>query len=328
MGKEVPGVEDDFGIRRIGEGGENNLLSVVTNDLLPPHFFVTSRALGRLLDDADGLIVSGEVPSSARILRCHSLCCRLNAAHPHSHIRPFARMKLPPFLLALLPLSPVVAAENPGTLIFQDDFARSESQEKTDEPGNGWGTNSKSRAKGHKQVDLRDGAMYIYLHPEADHAVSVTHPAEFRNGAVALRFMLEDARDSLGLDFADLQCKEVHAGHLFAARVSPKQVLMQDLKTGNMRLDIHTARQAKQKLSAEQQQAIKNTQKTVPLPIKVGQWHDLLVTVAGDQLSVAVDGKVVGSFKSPGFAHPTKRMLRLAVPRNAVVDDVKIWRKE
>ena len=230
--------------------------------------------------------------------------------------------------LSLLAASPLAAAENHGRLIFQDDFARTESQEKTDEPGNGWTTNSKARAKGNKQVDLRDGAMHIFLHPEANHAVSVTHVAELTDGAVTMRFMLEDARDSLGLDFADLQCKDVHAGHLFAARVSAKQVLLQDLKTGNMRLDIHTARQAKQKLSAEQQQALKGKQKAVPQPIAIGQWHDLLVKIAGDELSVTLDGKMVGSFKSPGIAHPTKRTLRLAVPRNAVVDDVKIWREE
>ena len=49
--------------------------------------------------------------------------------------------------------------------------------------------------------------------------------------------------------------------------------------------------------------------------------------VAADELSVMIDGQPMGTFKSPGIAHPTKRMLRLAVPRNAVVDDVKIWRK-
>jgi hypothetical protein len=228
--------------------------------------------------------------------------------------------------LALFMWSRLAAADAPGRLIFQDDFARTESQEKTDEPGNGWTTNSKARAKGNKQVDLRDGAMHIFISPEADHAVSVAHTVEFTDGAVAMRFMLEDARDSLGLDFADLQCKEVHAGHLFAVRLTPKQVVFQDLKTGGMRLDIQTARQAKQKLSAEQEQALKGKQKTVPQALALGQWHDVLVKVAGDELSVTLDGKLIGSLKSPGIAHPMKRMLRLAVPRNAVVDDVKIWR--
>lgn len=237
-------------------------------------------------------------------------------------------MKFAALALSLLAASPLLRAEDLGRIIFQDDFARNESQEQTDEPGNGWTTNSKARAKGHKQVDLRDGAMYIFVHAEADHAVSVAHAAEFTNGAVALRFKLEDARDSLGLDFADLQCKEVHAGHLFAARVNPKQVIFQDLKTGNMRLDIQEARQAKKKLTPEQEQALKGKQKTVPQTIALNTWHDLLVKVAGDELSITLDGKTVGAFTSPGIGHPTKRMLRLAVPRNAVVDDVKIWRKE
>lgn len=215
-----------------------------------------------------------------------------------------------------------------GKLIFQDDFERNESQENKDEPGNGWSTNSKSRAKGNKQVDLRQGAMYIYTHAEADHAASVTHTAEFTDGTVTMRFMLEHEADSLGLNFADPECKEVHAGHLFAARIHPKQVLLQDLKTGNMRLDIREARQAKRTLTSEQQQAIKGKEKAFAFPLAIGQWHDLQATVSGDRLSLAIDGQDVATFSSPGIAHPTKRMLRLAVPRSAVVDEIKIWQKE
>ncbi|MEO6244908.1 MAG: hypothetical protein ABIQ12_05690, partial [Opitutaceae bacterium] len=182
--------------------------------------------------------------------------------------------------LAALALTPLLAADNLGTLIFQDDFNRTESQEKTDEPGNGWTTNSKARAKDDKQVDLRNGAMHIHLSPRADHAVSVAHAAEFTDGAVALRFKLEDARDSLGLDFADLAFKDVHAGHLFAARVSPKQVQLQDLATGNMRLDISEARKAKTKLTEEQQKALVGKNKNVPAALALNQWHDLLVKIS------------------------------------------------
>jgi hypothetical protein len=177
-------------------------------------------------------------------------------------------------------------------------------------------------------VDLRDGALHIFISPRADHAVSVTHPMEFRDGAVALRFKLDDARDSLGLNFADLQFKEVWAGHLFAAKVSAKEVELTDLKSGNMRLDIRTARTEKKPLTKEQQQALVGKTKKFPHTTTLGQWHDLLVTVTGDELSLTLDGRPVGSHRSPGIAHPTKRMLRLSVPRNAVVDDVKIWRKQ
>lgn len=221
-----------------------------------------------------------------------------------------------------------LSAADKGTLIFEDAFERNESQETTDEPGNGWGTNSKSRAKGHKQVDLRDGAMYIFTHSEADHAASVTHPAEFRDGVVRIRFLLEDERDNLGLNFADLQCKEVHAGHLFVARIGPKDVLLQDLKTGNMRLDIREARLAKQPLNSEQQAALKGTTTSTQHATSIGQWHEAEVTIRGDTLAIAVDGQPLAALKSPGIAHPTKRLLRLAVPRNAVVDDLRIWRTE
>ncbi|MBI3882633.1 MAG: hypothetical protein HY301_21545 [Verrucomicrobia bacterium] len=233
--------------------------------------------------------------------------------------------------LVLLPLiaaltTPVFAADL-GKLIFQDDFNRAETRKNTDDPGNGWGTNSKSRAKGDQQVDLKDGALRIHLSPRADHAVSVTHTAEFTDGAVTLRFMLEEAQDSLGLDFADAQCKEVHAGHLCAAKVTPKQVQLIDHKTGAMRADIHDARTAKKPLTGEQQKAVAGKTKNVDRTTAIGEWHELQVKIEGDEISLAIDGQAVGSFHSPGIAHPTKRMLRFSVARNAVVDDVKIYRK-
>jgi hypothetical protein len=232
-------------------------------------------------------------------------------------------------LLALIPaFTTSIFAADLGKLIFEDDFNRAPTQTADDSPGNGWGTNSKARAKGDKQVELKDGAMRIFISPQADHAVSVTHAAEFKDGAVTLRFMLEDAKDSLGLDFADAQCKEVHAGHLCAATVNAKQVTMIDHKTGGMRNDIHDARTAKKELTDEQKNAVAGKSKSVPHATDLGKWHDLQVKMEGDELSVAVDGQAVGSFHSPGIAHPTKRMLRFSVPHNAVVDDVKIYRKD
>ncbi len=214
-----------------------------------------------------------------------------------------------------------------GKLIFHDDFNRSESQEKTDEPGNGWGTNSAKRAQGDKQVDLKDGTLRIFISPRADHAVSVTHPFDFTDGTVSLRFMLEDKKDSLGLNFADLQFKEVHAGHLFVTRIHPNRVELTDLKTGNMRLDIRTARKAKKPLTEEQKQALTGKTQRFPHKVAIGKWHEVTVTIRGDQLSLNLNGKLIGKLKSPGIAHPSKRTLRLSVPRQVVVDDVRIWRR-
>lgn len=226
--------------------------------------------------------------------------------------------------LPLMLISYADAAE-PGELIFEDHFERNESQEEQEEIGNGWKSNSRTRANGNKQVDLKNGAMYIKFHPSADHAVSVVHPFEFRNGVVKLRFMLENKGDSLGLNFADLSYKKVHAGHLFVARVFPNRVELQDLKTGNMDLKTRELRLAK-KLPDELAEALKKKKVSFPNKIKVGEWHDLQVTVEDDTIRLVINGKEIGEFTSEGIAHPTKRLLRLAVPREAVVDDIMIYR--
>ncbi|WP_286177386.1 hypothetical protein [Stieleria mannarensis] len=218
-------------------------------------------------------------------------------------------------------------AADRGTLLFSDDFQRNESQELKDEVGNGWGTNSERRAGGNKQVDLRNGAMYIYLHKEADHGVSVTHPAEFRNGSVELKFMLEHPKDTLGLNFADLQCKDVWAGHLFKVVIGVKQTELADLKTGVMDLKTREARKA-DTLTAAQKAELKTKSKKFSHKLETGTWYTAVADVDGDTLSVSIDGKHVGSFASPGIAHPTKRMLRLAVHRNVVVDDLKIYSRD
>lgn len=224
----------------------------------------------------------------------------------------------------ILFLSSFVFADDRGTLIFEDHFDRNESQETKDEIGKGWGTNSRTRAAGNKQVDLKDGAMYIYIHKVADHAVSVTHPAEFRDGSVELRFMLENEKDSLGLNFADLKYKKVHAGHLFVTKINTRRVELTDLKTGGMDLKTRELRKAGT-LTSALKELLKSKTKRFPNKLETGKWYNLLVTVSGNTMTVLIDGKKVGSFSSAGIAHPTKRTLRLAVPRNAVVDDVKIY---
>ncbi|MCM2373232.1 LamG domain-containing protein [Aporhodopirellula aestuarii] len=220
--------------------------------------------------------------------------------------------------------SELASAEETRTLLFEDHFDRNESQEAKEEIGNGWASNSEKRANGNKQVDLRDGAMYIYFHESADHAVSVTHPAEFRDGLVSLRFMLEGDRDSLGLNFADLKFKEVHAGHLCVAKISTQYVQIDDLKTGGMAAKFYELKKAK-KLTPAMKAELKSKTKRFPNELETGKWYDLSVRIEGETMTVSIDGAEVGAFSSEGIAHPTKRLLRLAVPKNAVVDDVMIY---
>ena len=223
-----------------------------------------------------------------------------------------------------LAVSSGFSADNRGTVVFEDHFDRSESQETTEEIGNGWTTNSKTRAGGNKQVDLKNGAMHIKMHAAADHAVGVAHAAEFRDGSVEMRFMLEDQKDVLGLDIADPECKEVHSGHLVKVDVSATQVVVDDKKTGQMNMKFYEARKAKA-LTPEQLAFIASKKKTFPSALETGKWHDLVVTIMADTVRVSIDGKPVAAFTSEGVAHPTKRVVRLVVSRQAWVDDVKVF---
>ena len=228
-------------------------------------------------------------------------------------------------LLTIFLGSPVCLAEQASfRLLFQDDFERTETDDSKEEIGNGWKSNSAKRAKGNKQVDLKDGAMHITFHPAADHAVSVTHPAEFADGKVMLRFMLPTGKDSLGLNFADLNFKEVHAGHLCMAKIFTNSVQINDLKTGAMDLEIRKARQSNS-LTAEQQKILKTKTKRFKNKIEPGKWHKLILEIKGDTMSVTINHKKVAAFSSPGIGHPSKRTLRLAVPKEAVVDDVQVF---
>lgn len=211
-----------------------------------------------------------------------------------------------------------------ATLIFEDDFERSESQEGKDEPGNGWTTNSEKRAAGNKQVDLVDGAMHIYMHAVADHGVSVVHNAEFENGLIKIRFMLPEKSSSLTLDFADLKYKPVHAGHLSKVTFKTSHVEIADLKTGIFDKKIRDARKSKT-LTAEQKKMLKTKSKKFKHQLKPATWYAAVIRFQGETISVSIDDEFIGEFSSPGIAHPTKRAIRLAVPKQAFVDDMQVY---
>lgn len=212
------------------------------------------------------------------------------------------------------------------TLILEDQFDRQESSPEKEEVGNGWTTNSRSRAQGVKQVDLDGQAMHITRADVADHGVSVVHPISFRNGVIEVRFQLQ-AADELGINIADLGEKSVHAGHLCQARVRLNRVEITDLKTARMNLAVRQRRTDKQATEADKK-LTERCSKYFPVKLEADRWHVMRVVIADDTLSVNIDGNPIGSLSSEGIAHPTKKLLRLAVNKSATVDDVRVWRDQ
>ena len=233
-------------------------------------------------------------------------------------------MKYITLLILLVSLS-INAEEKFGKLIFQDDFERSESQEEKDELGNGWTTSSDKTAEGNKQVDLRDGHMYIYTHKVAWHATSVRHTYKFQDGTIGMKIKFDDAKDTINLNFTDMGEKSVHAGHLFNVTINPSFVKIEDLKTGVMNLKTRAARKAKT-LTKEQKEELAKKGKKFTNTLETGKWHQVYATVKGDEVTCTINGKIIGTYKSPGFAHETKTMIRLLVAKNVHVDEMRIWR--
>ena len=208
------------------------------------------------------------------------------------------------------------------TPVFSDDFSRDEATPGKEDIGNGWTSNSAWRAKGHQQVDLIDGYMHVTKHAEADHGVAIFHAAEFQDGIVQLKFRLGEG-DDLGVDFVDRELKTVHAGHLCIARVTNKAVTLTDSKTGGMDNEIRTRREKGDK-SPELAALLKTKTKSFKLDLKPNEWHTMNIKIVADQMTVRIDDLEAVSFNSEGIAHPTKRMITLAVNKSADVDDVKV----
>lgn len=55
-------------------------------------------------------------------------------------------------------------------------------------------------------------------------------------------------------------------------------------------------------------------------------WHELVLVTEGDEMRVTLDGKALGSHRSEGFAHPTKRWFSFLMHPSAWIDDVKVYK--
>ena len=213
--------------------------------------------------------------------------------------------------------------EEQGKLIFEDNFDRKD-PEGVEQLGENWGTNSESRAQGEKQNDLVEGTLVMQISPKADHAISTRHEVSepFQNAVVALRMRLDDDADSLKLAYNDRQHKEVHAGHINGVTISPAKVLVADERSARFLLKFRD----KPEMASEKAAAQAIAEKSFDHELEIGEWHEVVTYHEGETLTVYIDGKEVAAHTSPGFGHETKRDFVFAVPKHAVVDDLKIWK--
>jgi hypothetical protein len=122
--------------------------------------------------------------------------------------------------------------------------------------------------------------------------------------------------------------KGVHAGHLCYAILSQKSITLIDHKTGIMNLENRKRRDealaAKTKVPADLEALLKTKQ--ISTPWKADEkWHELVLVTEGDEMRISIDGKLLASHHSEGFAHSMKRWFSFLVSSTVWIDDVKIW---
>lgn len=248
------------------------------------------------------------------------------------------------FLFTLLPIAAVVADDpsalrddatwlrEKGQMIFHDAFEREENGNLAKAIGNGWNSATADRVPQIKMADLDGGILKIAsASKEAGHAAHIHHEAGFTDGGAVVRFRFPgfSKGESLQLGYVDRELKGVHAGHLCYGILSQSSITLIDHKTGVMNLEVKKKRDdflaRKEKLPADFE-AMLNSKKVV-VPWKADtEWHELVLVTEGDEMRLSIDGKVIVTHHSEGYAHPMKRWFSFLVPNTVWIDDVKIWK--
>jgi len=208
--------------------------------------------------------------------------------------------------------------------VFQDDFQRQEADEAVEDVGFEWRTNSDKRAKGDKQADLKGSYLQVTTSPRADHAATVVRDIALDDCLVKLRFKINKG-DSIAFNFNDKDLSKLsHAGHVCNVRINLNKILLADQMNGVFLMERYERKKAgadPQAIKAE----VAAFEKSAPLKLGEGEWHDLEIQIKGATLTATINGNTTIAHTSPGFDHPTKTHIALSVAKQAAFDDVEIW---
>lgn len=217
-------------------------------------------------------------------------------------------------ILSLALLTTTAFAADYPRVIFSDDFS-------AEGFGKAWGHYKSSSV-------VKGGVLVGITAPTSDHsAVDHIRIEGERDLQVSVKFRFtSDKAKSFNVWFDDKNYKGSHAGHICQATISPTSVNMADAKTGGFDLagGLYDRKKANQ-LTEDEKKMLATKQSRVATEISLNDWHALVVTTSGDTISVSIDGKEAGSFKSAGINHDTKSLVSLTTnPVDVEYDDFSI----
>lgn len=199
-------------------------------------------------------------------------------------------------------------------VVFEDDFSKSEFKK-------GW-------KFGSAEPKLENEMLRTKAKPGhgANHGHETT---PFTDSAVSFRFKMNEEIGKndivIKVNFNDNKFKEVHAGHVCRVMIQKNKVTFSDDKFGTFRKDISLLRKAGKLDKKISNELKKTTTKVFKHEYKLDKgWHDVLVITEGDVMQISINNKIIGSYKTAGNAHPTKRHFAIGTGyRDIYLDDVK-----
>ncbi|MCA9017876.1 MAG: DUF1080 domain-containing protein [Planctomycetaceae bacterium] len=204
-----------------------------------------------------------------------------------------------------------IPADNYQKQLFTDDFSEPQL-------GKQWTLYKSSSV-------IKDGVLQGVELKDGGHAAVhqlQTEPYSDVELTVDLKFA---GSPSTNLTFNQHKFKGSHAGHLCRVVVSPNKVTLRDGKTGVFNNEIFRKRQAKEKLTDEEQAILKRSEAVFPVKLEKDKWYTVTVRIKGDLMQAFIDGKLIGSLRSPGIAHATKDKIGLVTPKESIhYDNVKV----
>ncbi|MGC3970981.1 MAG: hypothetical protein QM775_27705 [Pirellulales bacterium] len=146
------------------------------------------------------------------------------------------------------------------------------------------------------------------------------------NVGVEFKFQFQTAT-SINAVLDDDDYKEGHGGHICRVALRPNQIFLGDDKE-RLRQTIEVMRKDPAK-KAEADALVAGRSLSIPTTLKPDQWYRLRMQVVGDELSVSLDDRPLGTLKSSGIAHPMKTTFHFTVSGgDALFDDVRVWKIE
>lgn len=134
-----------------------------------------------------------------------------------------------------------------------------------------------------------------------------------------------DGADSFNISMRDKAYKGSHAGHICRLKVFPEKIMMLDFKYGYFSNEVR----AMKVIDKETKKRLRKTFKEIPYKQVQKKWHRLNLTIRGRKMTLAINGKILGSFERAGFAHNHKNWTQLCVMGDHVrFDNLKITKPE